>query len=193
MFLDYKAHRVHDPEIFWQKEEMYKILRTAEICCLHNKNVEGDDTIASVTRALLHKVDKVEIWSRDKDLLQITGALVTNRGYPFNSLPVPNHRVQEYLSLLGDQADNIPGVKGIGSVGATKIIETLGEDQRIDNAFIDNLPGKYGDLLRAGRESFWLSYRLVQLIDTIEVPQDLASYRVPAKLNINLDEYIGFL
>lgn len=75
-------------------------------------------------------------------------------------------KINEYLSLVGDTADNIPGVKGIGPKGAKKLIDDFGSVESIyDNLLQDSNP-RVQSMLEEGREKAFLSKQLVRLDDS---------------------------
>lgn len=144
--------------------------------------VECDDIIGTISQyyALLNYM--VIIVSNDKDMLQLLEKNVvishSKKGmiddYKFKETHGfdPPYFV-DYLAIVGDKDDAIPGVKGIGEAGAKELI---GEMQTLDNVFenIKNILPKYAKKLEADKENALLSRKLIELkiinIDTRKIP-----------------------
>ena len=143
-FAEYKATRVAlEPE---QKadfdrgvERVGALLRAHRIPLLSLPGFEADDVIATLAKLARSADLDVVVVSPDKDLLQLVGAGVrvlnpyygkpgatTEKWYDepnvVERLGVPPHKVPDYLALVGDQSDNVPGVKGIGDKGARELL-----------------------------------------------------------------------
>ncbi len=142
MYEPYKANRESAPEdLHSQVPLINAILKALEIPMIEMTGFEADDIIATLSReAALQGLDTI-MFTGDKDLLQLvdehTFALRPAKkgenfyrmmGIPeveeeFGILPT---QVVDYLSLVGDSSDNIPGVKGIGAKGAAKLLQQFG-------------------------------------------------------------------
>ncbi len=142
MYEPYKANREAAPEdLHSQVPTINAILKALEIPMIEMVGFEADDIIATLSdEAAVHDIDTI-MFTGDKDLLQLvdehTFALRPAKkgeshyrmmGIPevqeeFGVLPT---QVVDYLSLLGDASDNIPGVKGIGAKGAVKLLQQFG-------------------------------------------------------------------
>src|SRR5215217_3307090 len=118
-------------------EELRELLKKTDINYIQLVNCEADDVIASfVNQNLKNNLDTTfDIFTRDKDLLQLLNKNINilkyidgkSTSYTYEDFCqeynfVPNHYT-DYLSLLGDNIDNIEGVKGIGPVSAKKLIQ----------------------------------------------------------------------
>ena len=121
--------------------------------------IEADDVIASFTRLAREAGDEVVIATGDKDLAQLVGEGISllntmndkfyDRAGVLEKYGVPPERIVDYLSLMGDKVDNVPGIKGCGPKTAAKWIAQWGSlDGLIEHA--DEVPGKAGENLRAG-------------------------------------------
>ena len=140
-------------------------------------DVEADDLIATLARyySLLGHI--VIIASDDKDMLQLldenTIILHSKKGIldtfrfkeMFNFLP---HLFVDYLAIIGDKVDNIPGVKGIGEVGAKELVQNFGALEDIYSS-LSLVPKKYESKLKNNKESAFLSKALIEL-KTINIP-----------------------
>ena len=180
IYPDYKFGRVEAPEDLEPQFELCAHVTEALGIPLYSlENFEADDVIATLTRILLGQGATVMIITRDKDL----GALVSDRVSLFDlpdgkcsgpqeieeRMGVPPALIPDYLSLVGDTADNIPGVKGIGAKTARTLLNGFGG--------IDQIPSdpsrwetlglrgvkRIADCLKVGRESLELSRELVRL------------------------------
>ena len=140
LYPEYKANRDEAPEDFGpQVERCLELLRLMRIPVFGLEGVEADDTIASIiTQCASDHADlAIRIASRDKDLTQLCSprvdmfdamkdALVTPSDV-FKTEGVEPHMVGDILALMGDTADNIPGVPGIGPKTAAKLIIEHGD------------------------------------------------------------------
>jgi len=144
---------------------------------LQINNVEADDLIGTLASyySLLDYV--VIVASDDKDMLQtinqntfivhskkgIIDAFKFKEMYSF----LPIHFV-DYLAILGDKIDNIPGVKGIGEIGAQELVHNFNTiEQMYQN--IDKVPAKYCAKLKSAQQEAFLSKQMI-LLKTINIP-----------------------
>ncbi len=189
LYAEYKAtRRPTPPELIEQIEEAKKFCTLWGIPMLALDGVEADDTIASIVQTEVSRVTGVVyICSADKDLAQ----LVTDRIHMIN--PAKDDKILDkagvkevwgiepgqmidYLSLIGDTSDNIPGIEGVGPKTALELLGTWKTLENIlDNA--DAIPGKKGEKIRAGRESALLSKKLIALDSTLPIPTELSFYK----------------
>jgi hypothetical protein len=190
----YKANRPEkDAAASDQLRSVIERLTADGIKVLRAEGWEADDVIATATRWARAKGHPVEIYSADKDLL----ALVTDEEprvvavHPFKGetwaaagvferLGVPPDKVPELLSLVGDTSDNIPGVKGIGPVNASKLLASFGSIAGILSACDDpasDIPPAVRTKLVAGIGDLDLSSKLVAL--RFDAPIDCAQILEP--------------
>lgn len=141
------------------------------------KNVEADDLIGTLARyySLLGHI--VLIASDDKDMLQLldenTIVVHSKKGIidsfkfkeMFNFLPA---LYVDYLAIIGDKVDNIPGVKGIGEVGAKELVQNFGSIEQIYSN-IALVHKKYESKLNQNKQEAFLSKKLIEL-KTINIP-----------------------
>ncbi len=195
MLEEYKANRVALPEEEQHDfdtgvERVAQILAGYRIPTLALEGYEADDVIATLAlqgAALGHEVCVV---SGDKDLLQLVrpGIWVLNpwHGPPGRTvekwygvenaherLGVPADRVIDYLALVGDTADNVPGVKGIGGKGALALVEKYGTIESMLEHVNEIEPTRLRNALIAGAEDARLSKRLVTLHYDLPITLDL--------------------
>lgn len=178
-FADYKANREEMPQdLRLQVPYIRKIAEGFRIPFVEQSGYEADDLIASLTqRAAAHGMN-VCIVSSDKDLAQLVrpGVIMldtmSDRRYDTAGVVekwgvLPN-QIRDYLALVGDSSDNIPGVAGIGSKTAVELLTQFGSLSAIYEN-LDKIAGKKREKLEAGRESAALSFSLVSLSTDIPV------------------------
>ena len=134
----YKAHRPETPgDLVVQLPAIKKIVEAFRIRRFELPGFEADDVIATLAGKLSKSGYKVFIVSADKDLLQLVNGdvkvydpmknAVLGSDYVIERFGVPPERVPEYMALVGDSADNIPGVKGIGEKTARDLFAQFGD------------------------------------------------------------------
>lgn len=145
LFADYKAHRQETPEaLVPQFPIIFDLLEKMKIKQLSQNGFEADDVIGTIATRWKDSFDEILIASGDKDLMQFVGdkikILDTMKDKVFGiedvyeKMGVYPNQIVDYLSLLGDSSDNIPGMKGIGAKGAAKLLEEYGTlDKCIEN------------------------------------------------------------
>ena len=193
----YKANRVALPEEEQQDfdtgvERVHQLLAGYKIPTLELDGFEADDVIATLAPQGVAAGLEVCVVSGDKDLLQMVepGVWVLNpwHGPPGRTtekwygvdnaherLGVPAERVIDYLALVGDTADNVPGVKGIGDKGALALIEKWGTVENM-LAHVDEIePTRARNALKNHEAEARLSKELVTLKRDLDITLDLAS------------------
>ena len=185
LYPEYKANRDEAPEDFGpQVERCLELLRLMRIPVFGLEGVEADDTIASIiTQCASDHADlAIRIASRDKDLTQLCSprvdmfdamkdALVTPSDV-FKTEGVEPHMVGDILALMGDTADNIPGVPGIGPKTAAKLIIEHGDLDGLYEA-LPSLKGKKMQAIGEHRETTALARQLVDLKRDLDTGFDL--------------------
>jgi DNA polymerase-1 len=181
LYADYKGTRPPAPEdLPQQMTRVREVLDAQGIAVAEQAGVEADDVIASLVRKAREDGLQVVIVSADKDLLQLVGPDVTvfdtakSRvfGVPETEakLGVPPAAVRDYLALVGDSSDNVPGVPSVGPKTAVDLLQRFGD---LDGVYagLDEITRKaLRAKLEANRDQAYLSQRLVTLRDDIEVP-----------------------
>jgi len=171
---NYKANRqAPPPELTQQLPVAIEWINKMGYKTLGKDGFEADDIIATVVKCAKAKGYKVRIVSHDKDLCQLIDddnvVLVdaikkkyVNEEACFAKYGVTPKQFIDYQSILGDSADNVPGVKGIGKVGAEKLLKEYGT---LDNiyAHIDEIKGATQKKLIESREAAYMSKELVTL------------------------------
>ncbi len=171
---NYKANRsAPPPELSMQLPVAIKWIDEMGYKTLGMPGFEADDIIATVVRYAKERGYKVRVVSHDKDLYQlIDDDRVTivdaikrksvNEAACYEKYGVTPQQFIDYQSILGDSADNVPGVKGIGKVGAEKLLKEYGS---LDNIYanIDAIKGATQKKLIESKEQAYMSKELVSL------------------------------
>ncbi|MBX3134409.1 MAG: DNA polymerase I [Gemmatimonadaceae bacterium] len=193
----YKANRVALPDEEQQDfdtgvERVQQLLEAYRIPTLELDGFEADDVIATLAPQGVAAGLEVCVVSGDKDLLQLVepGVWVLNpwHGPPGRTtekwygvenaherLGVPAERVIDYLALVGDTADNVPGVKGIGDKGALALIEKWGTVENMLAHVEEIEPTRARNALKNHEAEARLSKQLVTLQRDLAVTLDLTS------------------
>jgi DNA polymerase-1 len=191
-YAPYKANRVAMPDdLKLQMPRIFELLDAFNIPVVKKDGFEADDVVATLTRRALGEGFEVFLVTRDKDLMQLVGPKVTmlapdgagvfsamGPGDVLDKMGVPPEKVLDYLALVGDASDNIPGVYGIGNKGAAKILETLTVEQVLENpSRVESI--KHANKIRERLDDLALSKMLVTLRDDIEldIPLDALKRR----------------
>jgi DNA polymerase-1 len=200
MLAAYKANRVALPDEEQQDfdtgvERVHQLLAGYKIPTLELEGFEADDVIATLAPQGVSAGLEVCIVSGDKDLLQLVrpGVWVLNpwHGPPGRTtekwygldnaherLGVPPERVVDYLALVGDTADNVPGVKGIGDKGALALIEKWGTVEEMIAHVEEIEPTRTKNALLQNIENAKLSKQLVILQDQLDIRLDLEALKL---------------
>ena len=181
MYDQYKATRPKTPEdLHAQVPWICEILESLGIPVLQCDGYEADDIIATVARKCRETGRTCRILSGDKDLMQlvddttqilkpVTGGetwKVTGIEGVEAEWGVKPPQLLDLLSLYGDTADNIPGVRGVGVKTASKLLNDYGDLDGI-YAHIDEIKGAMQKKLAEGKKDAYFSRDLVKLCDTV--------------------------
>ena len=186
LYPDYKAHRPPMPdELRAQIEPLHAIVRAMGLPLLVVPRVEADDVIGTLATQAAASGLPVLISTGDKDLAQLVGERVTlvntmteqvlDRAGVTAKLGVPPERVIDYLALVGDSVDNVPGVPQCGPKTAVKWLAEYGSlDGVVEHAA--EIKGRAGENLRASLDRLPLSRELVTVRTDLALdvgPEDL--------------------
>jgi DNA polymerase-1 len=179
MFPDYKANRTPmEDDLRIQIAPIKEIVRAWGLPELCIEGVEADDSMGTLAFRARDAGYNVAISTSDKDMRQLVSNGISildtkdiaNSSEPygeegvFERMGVYPNRVIDFLALVGDKVDNVPGVYGCGDKTAIKWLNLYGDVEGIiENA--DKIGGKIGETLRNSIEMLRLSYKLV-VIDT---------------------------
>jgi DNA polymerase-1 len=180
LFAAYKAHRPAMPDdLSRQIAPLHDAIRAMGLPLLMVEGVEADDVIGTLARAAAAEGLDTLVSTGDKDMAQLVNGHVTlvdtmkearyDRQAVMEKFGVPPERIIDYLALIGDTSDNIPGVPGVGPKTAAK---WLGEYGSLDAlvAQAGDIKGKAGENLRAALDKLPLSRQLATI--KCDVPLD---------------------
>ncbi len=183
IYPEYKAHRDKTPEdLHSQIDQIKELLNDLNIRSLTVENYEADDAMGSYARLAQQHGYYTYLVSNDKDLLQLvdekTGALKLNAGQFTLHTPaeveqayeIKSTQIIDYLAILGDSADNIPGIKGIGKKSAQKLLQSHEGLDEIYEHIAEYTPAMQKKLLE-GKEAAYLSQKLATIC--LDIPLEL--------------------
>ena len=184
-FPAYKANRPSMPnELASQVPLLFEIIDALGIPRIVRDGIEADDVIGTLAGLAARAGYQVIISSGDKDFAQLVDPQITLVNTMDNTrldsegvlakFGVPPSRIVDYLTLVGDTVDNVPGVPKVGPKTAVKWLQEYGSlDGVIANA--DAIKGAVGDSLRATLPQLALSRRLVTIMDDLDLGIELHS------------------
>lgn len=183
LYEQYKANRPSMPdELQLQIEPLHELVRALGFPILMIDGVEADDVIGTLAVQASALNLTTLISTGDKDLAQLVNERVTlintmnntilDRENVIKKFGVSPEQIIDYLSLVGDSSDNIPGVPNVGPKTAAKL---LIEYQSLDNviANVNNITGKLGENLRNSLETLPLSRQLATIKLDVELDCEL--------------------
>jgi DNA polymerase-1 len=185
LFAEYKAQRPPMPDdLRLQIEPLFEAVRGMGLPILREQGVEADDVIGTLACAAARENLSVLISTGDKDMAQLVSPLITlintmsgtvlDRAGVKTKFDVFPEQIIDYLALVGDSSDNIPGIDKVGPKTAAK---WLGKYSTLDALIADaaNVDGKVGENLRAG-------------LATLELARKLATIRTDVTLPVSLEQ-----
>jgi len=173
MYAEYKAHRPPMPDdLVCQIAPIHDIIRALGLPLLIIDNVEADDVIGTLATQASEQGLMTYISSGDKDLAQLVddhvrlvntmNNTVLDRDGVLEKYGVAPSSIIDYLALMGDSSDNVPGIPKVGPKTAVKWLAEHGSLQEIVK-HADEIKGKVGESLRSNLELLYLSKELVTL------------------------------
>ena len=208
MFEQYKSHRPPMPDdLRKQIQPLHDIIRALGIPLLVIEGVEADDVIGTLAVAASKANQKVLISTGDKDMAQLVddnimlintmNNTLLDREAVIEKYGIPPELIIDYLALMGDSADNIPGVAGVGEKTALGLLQGIGSMAEI-YANLDKVAElpirgakKLGDKLLAEKEMADLSYRLATIKTDVALNITPEQLTLGASNNDQLTEYFG--
>lgn len=200
MYEQYKANRAAMPEdLASQIEPIHEAVAALGWPVVGITGVEADDVIGTLARIAHEHGVKTIISTGDKDLAQLVtpdcilvntmnGETLDPEGVK-NKFGVPPERIVDYLMLVGDSVDNVPGVNKVGPKTAVKWLDAYGS---IDNliAKADEVSGAVGDNLRAALDQFELTRDLLTVRTNCDLPEGLSAIESLAPKPADKDKLI---
>ncbi len=188
IYKDYKAHRPPMPDdLRSQIPLIHDIIQAMGLPLLAIEGVEADDVIGTLSFHAGKNEMKTLISTGDKDLAQLVNDKVTLMNTMTNEVldiegvtkkfGIGPERIVDYLALMGDKADNIPGVPGVGPKTAVKWLQEFNSMEGIiDNA--DSIGGKIGERLREN-------------LDQLRLSHELATIKLDCKLDLAITDLVA--
>ena len=205
---EYKAQRPEMPaDLSPQLDEIVRYLTAANVASFCRAGVEADDYIACVTRGALKSGWEVVIASADKDFMQLVapGAGLLNPNDKSETIwtaaqvraktGVEPEQIVDWLSLLGDSVDNIPGVPGVGPKTATELLRQFGSVAELYRRLDEVKSARIRGALQAAEADVRRNQKLVRLQDDLDCvfsPAALAEQPVNVGQLAKLFEAWGF-
>lgn len=184
LYVDYKAHRPMMPvELQQQIEPIHALIKALGIPLLMIAGVEADDVIGTLAREAVAANRQLLISTCDKDLAQLVSEHVTlvntmngvelNPATVFAKFGVTPAQIVDYLALIGDPVDNIPGIPQVGPKTAAKWLQTWGTLETLI-AHVETISGKVGENLRTHLSVLERNKTLVTIKQDVLLPVALA-------------------
>ncbi len=185
IYEQYKAHRPPMPDdLRSQIEPIHEIIKAMGLPLMVVPGVEADDVIGTLAQQATAQKRDTLISTGDKDLAQLVNEHVTLLNTMTkevldidgvkNKFGLGPELIIDYLGLMGDKSDNIPGVPGVGPKTALKWLEEYGTaEQLIERA--DEIKGKAGENLR-------------EHIEQLRLSRELATIKCDVELDIGLED-----
>lgn len=179
LFPAYKSNRPEkDPALVEHLRVCLQTLRELNVAVYEAPGFEGDDVVATLTRRWTDRGGRAIIYTADKDILQLvdgnTRVVIGERQYRADTVEeqfgVPPRLVSAYLALAGDTADGIPGIRGIGTQSAARLLQSFGSLE----AMVEAAPHTADRRLRGlvgQEEALALFHQLTQL--KLDTPLDV--------------------
>ncbi len=187
LYTEYKSNRPPMPdELRSQIEPIKDAIKAMGLPLLQIKGVEADDVIGTLCKQAYRANYNVLVSTGDKDLAQLVNEKVSLVNTMNNSMmdregvkkkfDVFPEQIIDYIALVGDASDNIPGVPKVGAKTAAKLLNLYGNIDGILKNIVE-VKGKVGDNLRDN-------------IDQLKLSQNLATIRVDLNLSVSIEDLV---
>ena len=185
IYKEYKAHRPPMPdELQVQIEPLHNIIRAMGLPLISESGVEADDVIGTLVTQAVKQGHEVLVSTGDKDMAQLVNDHVTlvntmtntklDESAVLEKFGVAPHQIIDYLALMGDKSDNIPGVPSVGPKTAAKWLNEYDSlDELIKHA--DAIKGKVGEKLR-------------EHLEQLPLASELTTIRCDLDLDVSIDD-----
>ena len=188
IYPEYKANRGETPEdLKVQIPYIKKMIAALGIPMVEHKGYEADDLIGSLAVTAEKKKFKVVIVSGDKDFAQLVSDSISlydpMREVSYDSFGVQEkwgvhpHQINDYLAIVGDSSDNIPGVFGIGPKGAQNLLQKYGNLEEVYKN-LDSIQKKTAEKLEKNKKEAFLSRKLARIVTDIDLKKLVPSFRL---------------
>ena len=184
LYAKYKAHRPPMPDdLRVQTEPLHQIIRAMGLPLIIESGIEADDVMGVLAKQAERQGYEIIISTGDKDMAQMVNENIILENTMSNTrmdiqgvidkFGVRPDQIIDYLALVGDTVDNIPGVPNCGPKTAAK---WLAQYETLDNliAHANEIGGKIGDNLRASLAHLPLSKQLTTIVCDLDLPWKIA-------------------
>jgi len=190
LFSDYKATRKPTPaDLIPQFNHIKRIISALNIPVMQLENYEADDIIGSIAEKYKDKT-KIYILTGDKDLNQlicesitilnskkgVTDLVSINRKNFEDKYEIKLPQFKDYLALIGDSSDNVPGVAGIGPKTAVKLLREYSDIDDIYANITKITPDSLRMKLLSNKENAYLSKKLVSIITNLNIDIEIPAF-----------------
>ncbi len=194
MYSEYKANRPPMPDdLRSQIEPIHKIIKAMGLPLVAIEGVEADDVIGTIAQEQAAQGNHVLISTGDKDMAQLVNDKVTLINTMTNTIMTPDGVVDkfgigpdliiDYLALMGDKVDNIPGVPGVGEKTAVALLQGLGS--------IEDIYQNLDKIAALGfRGSKTMSTKLEDNEDQLKLSYQLATIKLDVEHGVNNDDML---
>lgn len=185
---DYKAHRPSTPEdLLVQFEPLCAAIKAMGVLLIMKQGIEADDVIGTLAKQLAAQQLDVLIVTGDKDFAQLvndrihllntmTNVMLDRQGV-LEKFGIPPEQFVDYLALIGDKVDNIPGIPNVGPKTAVKWLQSYESLTGIMEQ-AEHIKGKVGENLRAHLKELPKMKQLVTLQQDLHLDCDLDKLRI---------------
>ena len=189
LFEKYKAQRQPMPDdMKVQIPLVRRLCEAMRLPILEERGFEADDVIGTISTQAAKQGFEVLIVSNDKDMMQLVGRnvrtlktgsgglkgdILVDEAKVQELLGVPAEKVVDYMALLGDTVDNIPGAKGIGEKGAAELITKYGSVERALDHAAEVSNKRYREALQQQRDQVMMSKQLAKIATDVPLKLDL--------------------
>jgi ribA/ribD-fused uncharacterized protein len=178
LYPQYKGDRKDLPDLDIQKPMIEEFLKVCGIRTVRAQGYEADDIIGTVAAKTASQGRKVIVASRDKDIMQVVTEDITLFD-PYTDAPIGIKEVQakfgnpplcvpDVLGLMGDKADSIPGVFGVGEIKAIKLISEFGSIENLIER-VSEVKGKLGETIAENVSIVLLSKKLATIVYDVPI------------------------
>ena len=189
LFEKYKAQRQPMPDdMRVQIPLVRRLCEAMRLPILEERGYEADDVIGTIATQAAKQGFEVLIVSNDKDMMQLVGKnvrtlktgsgglkgdILVDEAKVQELLGVPAEKVVDYMALLGDTVDNIPGAKGIGEKGAAELITRFGSVENALDHAAEVSNKRYREALQQQRDQVMMSKQLATIATEVPLKLDL--------------------
>lgn len=201
IFPEYKSNRPEPPEdLIEQFPVIRDVIDAFNVKYVDKENLEADDIIATLAKKAAAEGINVKVISSDKDLMQLVGENIEmhdplkgksiKRDEVIEKFGIAPEQVLDYLSIVGDSSDFVPGVKGIGAKGAVDILKQFETLENVYEQIESVQPERRKKLLLESKDNAFLSKQLITLKDNAELDVTFEDLKVK---DVDADKLGGFL